>query len=944
MIKHWFMINPRKIVLSIVLALSFVACAKQGGDTNNNTNTTNPKDAARVADRNAATTDAGNIAINFSGSDTLAGGVTGNLVLPNAGENGTVIAWYSSDTSIIDANSGDVTRPANGAGDATVTLTALVSKGTEVVMANYTVTVLQAPATGLQAVQEDTTNLAVGLQGGDLATQITQNINLDTLGSAGSQISWVSDSPSVISNNGTVVRPAAGSGNATVTLTATIVIGTDTLTKTFTVTVLEENGTGVGGSLQAVNGISTQQEHMTVTLNWVNPTGSNFTGVKVMRKAVEYPENSTDGILACQGNITTCRITYAEICEARGYYTIFALDSTGGEVATNVSVNPYCWEHKQVLTPSNGTSGNQFGYAVSISGNYAVIGAPNYVTGKGAAYIYERDPATGVWVQVQSFTTGSIQNFQYFGTAVAVSGNTVVVGASSYNTGSLTAAGLVYIYERDANGSWLYKKGFTGQQTGEQLGVSVAISGDIIAAGSMNNSPIAGIQHYNGFNYGYTTPSNSSSSGAVRIFERDALGVWNDRAQIKPTSIDAGDYFGCSVAIDGDTVVIGAQNEDSNQTTINNSSTIPADNLMTNSGAVYVVTRDPVTTLYSFSAYIKPTNLNSGDSFGSSVSISGNTIVVGAPAEDSNQTTITNGGTASADNTATSSGAAYIFSRNSSGIWLQEAYLKAPNAELNDNFGYSVAISGERVVVGAKFEDSLNTLAYNGMPMVASDQATAKDTGAAYVFARDTSNGVLNSFWYHQAYLKEGMPGNLYYFGGAVSISGNSLLVGAEKSFGDVGGIITYHGTANVFDLAARTIYGSVYTPPMTIGFESGFMPTEFLDLGTWQLDANNGNNSLTGATTLVPATGLSCLSFDIKGGTTLGFDYFKNSPQDLAVLLNGGAPTIMAIENAWTPQTINLPAAGDPAITDRVQLCAAKNGNPLNTGDAVSVDNITVQ
>ncbi|MBS0150016.1 MAG: FG-GAP repeat protein [Nitrospira sp.] len=107
------------------------------------------------------------------------------------------------------------------------------------------------------------------------------------------------------------------------------------------------------------------------------------------------------------------------------------------------------------------------------------------------------------------------------------------------------------------------------------------------------------------------------------------------------------------------------------------------------------------------------------------------TAVVGASREDSNQTTITNGPTASADNSASNAGAAYVFTRSGTS-WAQEAYLKAPNAEAGDLFGYSVAVSGNTVVVGAPGEASNQTTITNGP--TASPDNSAVAAGAAYVF------------------------------------------------------------------------------------------------------------------------------------------------------------------------------------------------------------------
>ncbi|MCS6972373.1 MAG: FG-GAP repeat protein, partial [Leptospiraceae bacterium] len=122
------------------------------------------------------------------------------------------------------------------------------------------------------------------------------------------------------------------------------------------------------------------------------------------------------------------------------------------------------------------------------------------------------------------------------------------------------------------------------------------------------------------------------------------------------------------------------------------------------------------------------------DQFGWSVAISGSTIVVGARWEDSNQTTITNvDSAASMDNSASNSGAVYVFKRDSSGNWSQDAYLKASNAEADDEFGYSVAISGSIIVVGARLEDSNQTTITNTDGMASPDNS-AGNSGAVYVF------------------------------------------------------------------------------------------------------------------------------------------------------------------------------------------------------------------
>ena len=152
--------------------------------------------------------------------------------------------------------------------------------------------------------------------------------------------------------------------------------------------------------------------------------------------------------------------------------------------------------------------------------------------------------------------------------------------------------------------------------------------------------------------------------------------VWGQEAYAKAPNANANDHFGLAIAIDGDTMVVGAQDESSNQTTITNGTTASADNTAASAGAAYVYRRSGTTWVQE--AYLKAPNAGAGDSFGESVAIAGDTVVVGASSEASNQTTITNGTTASANNSLANAGAAYVFKRTAT-AWAQEAYLKAPN-------------------------------------------------------------------------------------------------------------------------------------------------------------------------------------------------------------------------------------------------------------------------
>jgi len=156
---------------------------------------------------------------------------------------------------------------------------------------------------------------------------------------------------------------------------------------------------------------------------------------------------------------------------------------------------------------------------------------------------------------------------------------------------------------------------------------------------------------------------------------------------VSAANADVEDHFGDSVAISGDTIVVGARNEDGDGSG-------PANNAAESAGAAYVFERSGMT--WTQTAYLKASNAETSDVFGIQVAIDGDTIVFGAAGEDGN-------GSTPSDNSANSAGAAYVFVR-SGATWVEQAYLKASNAEAQDVFGNSVALSGDRVAIGATLE------------------------------------------------------------------------------------------------------------------------------------------------------------------------------------------------------------------------------------------------
>ena len=241
---------------------------------------------------------------------------------------------------------------------------------------------------------------------------------------------------------------------------------------------------------------------------------------------------------------------------------------------------------------------------------------------------------------------------------------------------------------------------------------------------------------------------------------------------IKATNTDEFDRFGVSsISDDGNTLVVGAYAEDSNATGINGDQ---SNNDALFAGAVYVYVRSGGT--WVLEAYLKGSNTEAGDSFGTSVSISGdgNTLAVGAISEDSNATGVNGDQT---NNSVSGAGAVYIFTRSGSN-WTQQAYIKATNPDNDDNFGTKVDLSddGNNLVVSATGELS-NATGVNGNQ---SDNSSFTNTGAAYVYSR--SGGT----WTSQAYLKSSVAPTAisFYFGSACVISGDGTTI-AISAYGE---------------------------------------------------------------------------------------------------------------------------------------------------------------
>ncbi len=422
---------------------------------------------------------------------------------------------------------------------------------------------------------------------------------------------------------------------------------------------------------------------------------------------------------------------------------------------------------------SNPGAGDYFGSSVAVDGDTLVIGAygeesaargidgdqdDNSLPDAGAVYVFRRSGAS--WQQEAYIKASNTEREDGFGRSVALDGDTLVVGAPYEDSSATTVdgdqddnsapyTGAVYVFRRSGT-SWhqeAYIKGSNDIDARPWFGWSVALDGDTLAVGAFY-----------------------SEGGSAYVFRRSGTS-WHQEAFFQGANADAGDEFGRSVALDGDTLAVGAPREDSGATGINGDE---GDDSATDSGAVYVFRRSG--TSWQQEAYVKASNTGEGDNFGNAVTLAGDTLAVGAIYEDSGSRGV-NGGQNDQTDPEINSGAAYVF-RRSGTTWAQEAYIKASNTESDDYFGDSVALWGDTLAVGARFEASGAT-GLNGNQ----DDDSRPSSGAVYVYQRSGAT------WVQGAYVKSmstSRQGGI--FGVSVALSADTLAVGASGEGGELRG------------------------------------------------------------------------------------------------------------------------------------------------------------
>ncbi|MBP48289.1 MAG: hypothetical protein CMH53_10165 [Myxococcales bacterium] len=372
------------------------------------------------------------------------------------------------------------------------------------------------------------------------------------------------------------------------------------------------------------------------------------------------------------------------------------------------------------LVAADGAEYDAAGLAVSIFGDLAAVGANG--DGGGSVTIYARQQ-DGSWASTTKVVGSDTAGADSFGCSVVINGDRLVVGACGDDDKG-ASSGSVYIFKRQGKGSWtqVAKLVAADGEVSGRFGKAVDLSGDRLLVGAYGASPKA------------------KSSGAAYIFEAQSITKWKQMDKLVPADGKAYDNFGKAVSLSGNRVVVGAAG---------------VDDKGDGSGAAYVFERQPTGTWSEVGKLIPASNA-AGDSFGASVAIDGDRLIAGAE---------------SADTKAQYAGAAFIYERQSDGKWTEASKLVASDGVKASACGTSVALSGNRALVGCDNDATF---------------------GAVYLYSRQK-----DGLWAEGTKITTADGAKSDYFGVSVSMSANRILVGA---FGD-DDKGTSSGSAYVFDL-----------------------------------------------------------------------------------------------------------------------------------------------
>ncbi len=416
------------------------------------------------------------------------------------------------------------------------------------------------------------------------------------------------------------------------------------------------------------------------------------------------------------------------------------------------------WSPQVKLEASDGAATDLFGFSVAIHQDIAIVGTPNHDHAggaeAGAAYVFVRG-GSGIWSQQAKLTASDAAAGDGFGSTVAVHNQTAVVGAQGDTHAGGDSAGSAYVFVRSVSWSQQAKLIASDAGANDWFGYSVAIQGNLAVVGSIFDDHAGGID-----------------AGSAYVFDRSS-GFWTEAGKLTAPGAAANDGMGTIVAISGDTVLAGVYRDDhaggANAGSVQtfalgrdcDGDTVP-DECALVADADLDCNDDGVLDACQIDAWAEHAKLTVqdsalGDWFGFSVAVQGDTGLIAAVNDNQR-------------------GSAYVFAR-SEGVWSPQAVLAVPSAEAGADLGHSVSLFGDTAILGAPHDS------HSGFSL----------EGSAYVFTRSVG------LWTQQARLVADDAQDGDGFGVGVSISGDTVVVGAYGDSHDFPSAVSNAGSAYVF-------------------------------------------------------------------------------------------------------------------------------------------------
>ena len=485
---------------------------------------------------------------------------------------------------------------------------------------------------------------------------------------------------------------------------------------------------------------------ITATFNDIPPT---LYTVNIIELGTLSGESLTADIISARAG-TKITLTAAlnqergvELTSSNGIISSSEINSNGGTThfimpLNNVDINADFNFIPQEINQNHTCSSSYFGSSVDTDGDFVAVGTPggmnrNSYEQAGCVYIFQKDISN--WLEPTEIYYGSTYP-QHFGSAVAISGNYLIVGAEYETYSSELYHGRAYLFKYDGTTYWQFVGTWwaSGHQEYDYFGCSASIDGEYFIIGAQGESGGDGDPYSNagaayiykitdsypyyseeailhasdvssGFNFGMSVSIDGeyavvgayggSDGGAVYVYKNDGAGNWNEISILHPSS-ELTDGLGLSVDIDGDYIIAGAVWD------------FTDDSLTVNTGAAYIFKNDGTDNWNEISK-LNASDMQHGDSFGRSVSIDGSYAVVSADGEDGGESD-------SFENT----GAVYIYKNDGADHWSEIDIVHAPEMQGDDYFGSAVSVNNGRVIIGAQRGDG-------------PDEHPAYNAGAAYI-------------------------------------------------------------------------------------------------------------------------------------------------------------------------------------------------------------------